>query len=120
MRHNSTSEILQDYIFQFVSELYHNTIVRSTQLQLDRVIHNQIWACSRCNSLKGTKGLYEFYREKYPGESKFYDLIPPLLEKKYLKTIINCHECAKTLSMGDLVRDGQITVLDIDFILHQN
>jgi ribosomal protein S27AE len=52
-------------------------------------IHNQIWACGRCNSLKGTKGLYEFYREKYPAEGKFYDLIPPLLEKKYLKTIYN-------------------------------
>jgi hypothetical protein len=47
-------------------------------------IHNQIWACSGCNSSKGTKGLYEFYRKKYPHERKFYDLIPPLLEKKYL------------------------------------
>ncbi len=47
-------------------------------------IHNQIWACGICNSAKGTKGLYEFYRGKYPGEKKFYDLIPPLLEKKYL------------------------------------
>jgi hypothetical protein len=83
-------------------------------------IHNQIWACARCNFLKGTKGLYEFYRQKYPSETKFYDFIPPLLEKKYLKTIINCHECAQTLSMGDLDCDGQITVLDIDFILHQN
>ena len=26
-------------------------------------IHNQIWACSGCNSSKGTKGLYEFYRD---------------------------------------------------------
>lgn len=82
-------------------------------------IHNQIWACAGCNFLKGTKGLYEFYSQKYPSERKFYDFIPPLLEKKYLKTIINCHECAKTLSMADLDRDGQITVLDIDFILHQ-
>jgi hypothetical protein len=63
--------------------------------------------------------LYEFYREKYPGERKFYDFIPPLLEKKYLKTIIKCHECANTLSSSDLDRDGEITVLDIDFILHQ-
>jgi len=82
-------------------------------------IHNQIWACSRCNSSKGTKGLYEFYREKYPGERKFYDFIPPLLEKKYLKTIIKCHECANTLSSSDLDHDGEITVLDIDFILHR-
>jgi hypothetical protein len=81
-------------------------------------IHNQIWACSLCNSLKGTKGLYEFYKNKYPGERKYYDLIPPLLEKKYLKTIFNCHECAETLSRGDLDGDGEITVLDIDFIIH--
>ena len=82
-------------------------------------IHNQIWACGVCNSSKGTKGLYELYREKYPSEKKFYDLVPPLLEKKYLKTIINCHECAETLSRGDLDSNGEITVPDVDFILHQ-
>jgi len=92
-------------------------------------IHNQIWACNRCNSLKWTKG---FYGSETPsearfldcarndkGERKFYDLIPPLLEKKYLKTIINCHECAETLSSGDLNHDGELTVLDIDVILHK-
>lgn len=82
-------------------------------------IHNQIWSCGACNFRKGAKGLYQFYREKYPGERKFYDLIPPLLEKKYLKTIFNCHECAQTLDRGDLDGDGAITVLDIDFILRQ-
>jgi len=71
-------------------------------------IHNQIWACSKCNFSKGTKGLYEFY-----------DFIQPLLEKKYLKTIIKCHECANTLCSSDLDHDREITVLDIDFILHQ-
>jgi len=81
-------------------------------------IHNQIWACSKCNFSKGTKGLYEFYRAKFPGDRKYYDLIPPLLEKKYLKTIFNCHQCAQTLSRGDLDNDDEITVLDIDFILH--
>ncbi|MCJ7777614.1 MAG: hypothetical protein MUP16_04800 [Sedimentisphaerales bacterium] len=62
--------------------------------------------------------MYEFYREKYTGEEKFYDFIPPLLEKKYLKTIINCHECTQTLNSGDLDHNGEITVLDIDFIIH--
>ena len=81
-------------------------------------IHNQVWVCRQCNSSKGTKGLYEFYRAKYPNEKKFYDLIPPLLEKKYLKTIYNCHECAQTLDKGDIDSDGEISVLDIDFILH--
>jgi len=80
-------------------------------------IHNQIWACSQCNSLKGTCGLYKFYRRKHPSERKFYDLIPPLLEKKYLKTLFNCHNCAETLHRGDIDGDGEITVLDIDFIV---
>lgn len=81
-------------------------------------IHNQVWACRQCNSSKGTKGLYEFFKAKYPNEKKFYDLIPPLLEKKYLKTIYNCHKCAQTLMKGDIDGDGEISVLDIDYILH--
>jgi hypothetical protein len=81
-------------------------------------IHNQVWACRRWNSAKGTMGLYEFYRARYPHEKKFYDFIPPLLEKKYLKTIHNCHECARTIERGDIDGDREISVLDIDFILH--
>ena len=63
-------------------------------------------------------GLYEFFKKKYPNKKKFYDNIPPLLEKKYLKAMYNCHECAKTLNKKDLDGDGKISVLDIDFILH--
>lgn len=77
-------------------------------------IHNQIWACRHCNSSKGTKGLYEFFMLMHPNEKKFYDIIPPLLEKKYLKIIYNCHECAGTLDKGDIK-----SVLDIDFILNK-
>jgi hypothetical protein len=50
--------------------------------------------------MKSAKGLYQFFKGKYPAERKFYDLIPPLLEKKYLKTIYNCHLCAGTLGGG--------------------
>ena len=82
-------------------------------------IHNQVWACKQCNSTKGTLGLYEFFKLKYPKEKKFYDILPPLLEKKYLKTIYNCHKCARTLNERDLDGDGKITVLDIDFIIRQ-
>ena len=41
---------------------------------------------------------------------KYYDYLPPLLEKKYLKTIYHCHLCK-----GDLDKeiDG-ISVLDLD------
>ncbi len=80
-------------------------------------IHNQIWACKPCNSAKGNRGLYSFYRMKYPAEKKYYDYIPPLLEKKYLKTIYNCHNCSQTLEMGDMDGDAEITVLDIDWVL---
>jgi len=62
--------------------------------------------------------LYEFFREKFANERKYYDLIPALVEKKYLKTIYNCHICAETIDKGDLDGDGEITVLDIDHILH--
>jgi len=82
-------------------------------------IHNQILACRQCNSAKGTLGPYEFFKKKYPNDKKFYDLLPPLLEKKYLKTIYNCHKCAQTLEKEDLDGDRKITVLDIDFIIHQ-
>ena len=81
-------------------------------------IHNQVWACRQCNSRKATHGLYEFFRTLHPNEKKFFDLIPPLVEKKYLKTILYCHECAGTLDGGDIDGDGEITVLDIDHILH--
>jgi ribosomal protein S27AE len=80
-------------------------------------IHNQIWACGQCNSIKGRRGLYQFFKGKYPRERKYYDLIPPLLEKKYLKTIYNCHLCAGTLDGGDIDGDGELTVLDIDHII---
>jgi len=80
-------------------------------------IHNQIWACRQCNSQKGSKGLYEFYKEKYPNSRKFYDFIPTLLEKKYLKTIYNCHYCAQTLDKSDINSDSEISVLDIDYIV---
>ena len=83
-------------------------------------IHNQIWACKQCNFAKGTMGLYEFYKRKDPNNKKFYDFIPLLLEKKYLKTIYNCHKCAGTLDKGDLDGDKVLTVLDIDFILHRS
>jgi ribosomal protein S27AE len=80
-------------------------------------IHNQVWACENCNHSKLASGLYEFYKKLYPDEKKYYDMIPPLLEKKYLKTIYNCHGCAGTLDKGDIDGDGVMTVLDIDYIL---
>ena len=80
-------------------------------------IHNQVYACRNCNSSKGTMGLYSFYQKKLPDQPKFFDYLPALLEKKYLKTIYQCHECAQTLDSTDLDGDGKMTALDIDWIV---
>jgi ribosomal protein L37AE/L43A len=80
----------------------------------DRVqgIHNQIWACKTCNGRKGTKGLYLFMNELYPDAKSLSDILPPLLEKKYLKTIYYCHQCKGSL---DWDGDGKpLSVLDLD------
>jgi len=82
-----------------------------------QAIHNQVLACKECNIKKSNKGLYNFYKELFPNDKKFYDKIPSLLEKKYLKTIYYCHECSNTLDCFDLDGDGEITVLDIDYII---
>jgi len=73
-----------------------------------------IWSCVDCNLKKKTKGLYHFYKELFPQERKFFDKIPTLLEKKYLKTIYYCHQCNGTLDSSSLIREGEITVLDLD------
>jgi len=80
-------------------------------------IHNQVWACPKCNQEKSTNGLYSYFKHRLPDDKKYYDRIPALLEKKYLKTIYFCHECAGTLKSQDLDGDGAITVLDIDEVL---
>jgi hypothetical protein len=77
-------------------------------------IHNQAWACKSCNGAKKQKGLYAFWHEKCPEDKKFYDHIPPLLEKKYLKTIYYCHKCNGMLESGDLNGDGELNVFDLD------
>jgi 5-methylcytosine-specific restriction endonuclease McrA len=84
-----------------------------------QAIHNQVWACRSCNSEKGVMGLYTFFKKRLPGEVKFYDLIPPLAEKKYLKTVYCClSNCTSdVLELGDFDGDGEMTVLDIDFVL---
>jgi ribosomal protein S27AE len=84
-----------------------------------QAIHNQVFACKTCNSRKGTQGLYVFFAQLRPGDRKFYDKIPPLLEKKYLKTVYECLTCAGCLDKGDIDGDGEITVRDIDAALAQ-
>lgn len=81
-------------------------------------VHNQVMLCQKCNSAKGTLGLYEFYQKLFPDIFYFYDFIPRLIEKKYLETIYYCHQCSGTLEKSDIDGDGKLTVLDIDYILH--
>lgn len=76
-----------------------------------QAIHNLIRACKRCNSEKGTKGLYQYMHEKHPEDLKYYDHIPELVEKKYLKTIYYCHICNGTIDK--YIGDG-INVLYLD------
>jgi hypothetical protein len=78
-------------------------------------VHNIIWSCKSCNSAKAQKGLYTYFKELH-GADHFSDFIPPLLEKKYLKTIYLCYQCAGTL---DKEIDG-ITVKDVDALIENN
>jgi hypothetical protein len=89
---------------------------RSPNCNVIQGIHNQVWACSTCNLAKKDLGLYSFYKLRFPTEKKYYDIIPPLVEKKYLKTAYCCHECAGTLDAIDVDGDGEIGVIDIDYI----
>jgi hypothetical protein len=74
--------------------------------------------CRSSHSQKGTEGLYSFYKKRLQGEKKFYDFMPPLVEKKYLKTIYQCFSrCADCLNNEDMDKDGEMTVLDIDYAL---
>lgn len=82
-----------------------------------QAIHNQVWTCGPCNSAKARLGLYEFYRRRLPGDKKSYDKLAPLVEKKYLKTVYDCHACAGTLEAEDLDGDGEMTVGDVDQVV---
>jgi 5-methylcytosine-specific restriction endonuclease McrA len=74
-------------------------------------ISNQVWACKSCNSSKNDLGLYAYFKRENPKEKKYFDILPALLEKKYLKTIYKCHECA-----GDLDKAVEgVSVLNLDF-----
>jgi len=57
---------------------------------------NAVWVCSRCNSSKGDKRLYEWY-----GLERRYD-VPRLAEGKYLKLLYTLHEEMDTLDVEDI------------------
>jgi hypothetical protein len=81
---------------------------------------NQAWACADCAGRKGRRGLYTFYRNLYPDESKFYHRIPRSVEKRYLKALHDCLNCAGVLGAHDMDGDGDLTVLDLDYALQKH
>jgi hypothetical protein len=75
---------------------------------------NLVPTCADCAARRGAMGLYAFYRNLFPDESKFYYRIPRHVEKKYLRIIHDCLRCADALGAKDTDGDGNLTVLDID------
>lgn len=69
---------------------------------------NGVWACRRCNSSKGSKGLYEWYGIKNK------DKLPRLVAGKYLKLLYDIHELNGTLDANDLNGDGKLDVFDLE------
>lgn len=69
---------------------------------------NHVLACTKCNSSKGVKGIYEWYGLKNK------DLLPRIVAGKYLKLLYDIHEKNGTLDETDLNGDGELDVLDLD------
>lgn len=69
---------------------------------------NHVIACKKCNSSKGTKGIYEWYGLKNK------DNLPRLVAGKYLKLLYEIHERNGTLDKSDLNNDGKLDVLDLE------
>jgi len=59
-------------------------------------------------------GLYVFFAKRLPSDRKFYDRIPPLAEKKYLKTIYECLERCTSLFSTEPPSGKQPDVLKLD------
>lgn len=69
---------------------------------------NHVWACRRCNSSKGGKGIYEWYGIDRKDE------LPRLIAGKYLKLLYEIHDSRGTLNASDLNGDGILDVLDLE------
>ena len=76
-----------------------------------------IIAKSAFTASDGVQWLYSFCRLNHGDDKKFYDAVPPLLEKKYLKTIYYCRNCSGTLDKGEVDGDGEVTELNIDAVI---
>jgi hypothetical protein len=73
-------------------------------------VENHVLACRRCNSSKGSKGLYEWYGIDRKDE------LPRIVAGKYLKLLYEIHEKNGTLDKFSLNEDGKLDVLDLEVI----
>jgi hypothetical protein len=75
---------------------------------------NLISVCRECNLSKADRDLYYWWVKVKRKDS---DDIPRVVEGKYLKLIYDIHKSRGTLESTDLDGDGDLTVLDLGFIL---
>lgn len=71
------------------------------------VISNQVLACKKCNAIKGSKDVFEWYEKREED-------IPRLVKGKYLKLVYEFHEKMGTLDRTDMNQDGKLDVMDLN------
>ena len=72
---------------------------------------NLVLACSKCNSSKGDRDVFEWYYLVRNEEE-----IPKLVWSKYLKLVWDFHVANRTLDRVDINKDGELNVLDLGAI----
>ena len=109
-----SDKLLNEPIIPITPKIKEKFISRGVEVEPGNFVN----VCTECNKLRNELGLYEFFKKKMPDNIFYYQNIPIKLEKKYLRAIYYFHEFSNTLNKEDLDGDKDLTVLDIDFILH--
>lgn len=72
---------------------------------------NCVLACSSCNSAKGDRDPFQWYKDEDKGK------LPRLVRSKFLKLIYKVHEAQGTLDAKDLNLDGKLDVYDLGIVI---
>ena len=72
---------------------------------------NCICACRKCNSRKGDRDVFEWYRAEDLGD------IPKLVLSKFLKLAYRLHETQGTLDLRDPNMDGVLDINDLGVVI---
>jgi len=72
---------------------------------------NIVCACKKCNSSKGDKDIFEWYR------AKMIEDIPGLALSKFLKIAYRLHETQGTLDLKDPNMDGELNIYDLGVVI---